>query len=31
MRQGGLAMKSFALDCESWLRSGGGSAINVWV
>jgi hypothetical protein len=31
MRQSGLAMKSFALDCENWLRSGGGSVIGVWV
>jgi len=30
MRQSGLAMKSFALDCESWLHSDGGSAIGVW-
>ena len=31
MRQSGLAMKSFAFDCESWPRNGGGSAIGVLV
>jgi hypothetical protein len=31
MRQSGLAMKSLALGCETWLRSGGGSAIAVSV
>ena len=25
------AMKSFAFDCESWPRNGGGSAIGVLV
>jgi hypothetical protein len=31
MHQSGLAMKNFVFDCESWPRSGDGSAIGVSV